>query len=144
MTIIVATRTMMVADGLNVHGPHRGLAASKKIVRCQDGSLCAATGMVADCRTFTGLVGTYGIRAFKPSDKDGFCGVHLRKDGSIWVYYEGAEAYESEEDIYITGERCADSFVRGALAAGADPVKAVELAIVSCVWIGGPVQVETI
>ena len=142
MTCIIASGGVMAADGAVFYGEFWKASSQPKIVRLADGSLFGSAGRTSDCRA---------VRQWmdkpcgpKPSlvEPRAFEALHMRLDGSVWVIDEGLEPWRTS-DPEIIGHDSAVVFVRGAMAAGADPGHALRLAIQSgCTVVGGKVQEE--
>lgn len=129
MTVIACNETMMAADHL-LQSSSGIIYQRDKIVRIGS-SLWGASGALGDTDRFLAWVRS-GMEGDPPTTttRDGIEGggcVELKKNGEIWEHYLcGARCRIMPYSYWAIGS--GSDFALGALAAGADPVQAVEIA----------------
>ncbi len=144
MTLIIANDHMMVADGVSTAGGVRVAWGDPKITRARDRSLVGSCGRASDCYAFS-LWAQEGMDFSAPpklADPEGFRAIWLKPDGTIWFIDEDFRPYPCGGKFAIIGERTGAEIARGALMAGALPVKAARIACRVSVWLSEPLQVE--
>lgn len=114
---------------------------SQKIVRLPDGSLFAACGAASDCKWVAGLLarGPEGLEGRKLEDT-GFNALWVRPDGMMVKIEHDLRPFDIPAPFYAIGYP--ETFMFGALHAGASAYDAVRLAIAHTDGAGGDVQVE--
>ena len=144
MTVIVYRDGVMAADtaGWDYDG-HVIKSNRKKIVRLRGmihaGSLFAACGELENAEALIeklngGDIGDYTI------DDNGFCAIEVLPHGTILRYLKKMRPVAFEQPFIAIGAN--ESFLYGALYAGASAEDAVRLAIRHTDSAGGDVQVE--
>lgn len=140
MTIIAFDHRYVVADSMATQGTIRNLRPAEKIIVREN----VAFAMSGSVPLFEPMIDWY-LSGHKPegmpklSDDDHHSTLFVFRDGCATFYktelpygetYEPPMAWGVGADIAI-----------GAIDAGANVRKAVEIAIAGSVWLGGPVQV---
>jgi len=146
MTLIIAWKDGMVADSISVAAGIRSVVGRPKIGRLKDGTLFAAAGNSDDCYAF----GKWMLKGFdhkftpKISDDNKSGLVILRPNGFMYrCWGPSFEFVPAPAGAYCCyGESDAETFARGALAAGATAPQAMLLAIEHCIYVAGPMQTE--
>ncbi len=152
MTAIAYCDGVMCADSL-VTGGDIMRGHTIKIARSPKGTIAAAAGQFGICAMFRRLVESgeldewldQGAKTSLPvkSEQHGFGAIIVRQDGAvICVDSNGNAVTGLNAPFYVEGS--AEAILTGAMAAGADPVTAVNIAIQYDLWSGGPVQVEAL
>lgn len=144
MTVVAASGGVMAADSGQSKGELQGLAFDSKIIRSPDGWLAGCAGDMGEIALFREwfLNGRDPTTRATVKPKD-FDALMMGPDGSIWRIGESMVPYRVR-DPAVMGEATAEAFVTGAMAYGAPPSTAIELACMECVWVRGPVHVECI
>ncbi|AXQ69132.1 peptidase HslV family [Caulobacter phage CcrBL9] len=142
MTTIVFKDGLVVADRLITERGAR-LGYKTKIVK-KGGAIATGAGSSIVCRQFTDwfLGGMKGAPpAMKtdphPNAPSSECVIYFAKDR--FVTFDAAGVSEIYADHHTLGSGA--PFARGALAAGADPIRAVEIAIQFDLYSGGEIDV---
>jgi ATP-dependent HslUV protease subunit HslV len=108
---------------------------SKKIVKLPDGSLFGASGDAEECET---LLETAQRRRAPPELKE--CnGLHIKTDGSVW-FFEQTRWVKIDAPYIAIGSGRVPAMV--AMRLGADPAKAVNIAMEFDAHTGGSIMVE--
>lgn len=144
MTIIVATDRMMIADSSMSQGDLMLRVGKPKIVRNPDGWLGAGAGQTAAVAMFS----QWFMRGMPLHDRpdikeDDFSALLLAPKGGCMRVEASLTPYRVTTPAVLGGGD-AEAFVFGAIAAGADPEKAMTLALEYCVWTKGPLQIEVL
>lgn len=145
MTVIAYRDGIMAADGSRFAGDTGVKVATsiKKIRRTPDGGLAAACGDVPTIQAFHDWVRTSFRDDRKPgkvADQSAFGAVLVTPEGKILRCDGDMTLYETNTEYEAQGSH--ESFLLGALAAGATAEQAVRLAVQFCAYAGGDVQVE--
>ena len=145
MTIIAYKAGQMAADSGRFKGTIRSISAVRKIVRVPGGGFIGVAGRVVDASNIRawieeGMPGR-GPRFFGSED-DAPSILWVKPDGSVWLSMEQEISFFQTDEPAVVGERTAGDFCLGAMLAGMSAREAVGLAVVHCVWVAGPVQVE--
>lgn len=141
MTIIVAMQGVMAADSGQSQGGIMRRVFRPKIVRNDKRWLAAWAGSAADGEIFEKWFLAGAPEDVPKLDGESFSALMMAPDGVVWRVDKPLVPYRMAEPV-ICGEETAESFVLGAIMAGASPEKAIELACQCCSWAAGPVQVE--
>lgn len=138
MTTIAYSNGVLAADTLVTERGAR-LATKTKIVR-RKGMLAGGAGSSVICRAFTDwfLDGMRGAPPNMQPDKQ-------RPSSECVIFYapkkfitfDGDGVSDLEADYFALGSGA--SFAKGAMAMGADPVRAVEIAMQFDLYSGGPI-----
>jgi hypothetical protein len=144
MTIIVAAKGQMVADSGETMGEIVQRVAFPKIVRNNQGWLAGCSGEAGDGDLFNRWFKDGMPIDRKPEiDNDKFAALLMSPGGDVYRIEDHLNRYRVNEPA-TCGEQTAEAFVLGAIAAGASLETAVSLACDWCVWVKGPVQVESV
>jgi hypothetical protein len=146
MTIIVYHNGIMAADGGAFRGGMVMPSAFPKIVRAKCGALAGVSGRVVDCWAYSKWFSeTEDVLAAHPkligTGDDEAQILFVDRDGQPWIGW-GNEPFYPSASPAIIGIDSGCVFVRGAIAAGADVVAAVNLVVQQSVWACAPVQIE--
>lgn len=140
MTTIAAKGLMVAADSQITGGSGRK-GRVKKLVRLSDGSVFGGAGAyhaVLKLRRWADS-GFEGNRPAKTQDAE--C-LLVRPDGSRWVLDGVGDPYEIQGDFHAIGS--GGDYALGAMAMGADPLKALKVAAEFDAMTSGPYQVESV
>ena len=146
MTIIVVKGRAMAADGAQFSGGMMAPAKFPKIWRGPNG-LLGLCGGAADCyRVY--LWFKDGMDPLKKplgllTGDDAICGLLLDSEGLVW-FIDGRLILTPDNNPTSAGVTTACAYAMGAMAQGASAGEAVGLAVLGCVHVGPPVQVETL
>lgn len=134
--------TTIATDGLTVAADSRSMRGdvivshhAVKLHRQDDGSVVGCSGRTPDCETFRAWLKDGGKR---PKPTGGFSALHVRVDGSVWLFTEVGEGCRVDVPAAIGSGA---EFAVGAMLAGADPEKAVEVAGKRDPYTGGRTEV---
>lgn len=127
MTVLAFDGKTLAADRQAESGGHT--TTMRKILRCQDGSLVGIAGHAAHgMRLLRWAVEGFDPAAFPVHKDDNDC-AHLYRvmpDGKILVYENTIEPLRLLDSMFAGG--CGRGLALGAMAAGADAKRAVEIA----------------
>lgn len=141
MTIIVANKHSMIADSGEFQGNIASRVAHPKVIRNKQGWLAGSAGGAGAAATFAKWFLNGMPDAGPKIEDDKFSVLLLSPDGKIWRAEADLVLFETPNPS-VCGEETTEAFVVGAMAAGATPLGAVQLACEYCVWVRGPVQIE--
>jgi 20S proteasome alpha/beta subunit len=141
MTAIAYRDGILAADTAAWGGGNSSVIVGhrQKIVRLSDGGLFAACGCTADCIRAAQACERNALSTIEIDD-NGFAAVWIKPDGSVWRLDSILYPYESAGPYDAAG--ASETFMLGALAAGASAEQAVRLAIKHTDGAAGDVQVE--
>ncbi|AXQ69686.1 peptidase HslV family [Caulobacter phage CcrSC] len=139
MTTIAFRDGVLAADRLITDRGAR-LGYKTKIVQ-RKGILACGAGSTIVCREFTdwflkGMKGSPPSMRLHPDRPASECVIYFAKDR--FLTFDGDGIAEVEAEYHTLGSGAA--FAKGAMAAGADPVRAVEIAIQFDLYSGGDIQ----
>lgn len=144
MTIIAVKDGVMAADSGEFQGGLVTPASEPKIVRSKFGELFGGAGKLELIRMVRAWFLAGELEDRKPSLRDGdFSALILRHDGVAWRVDSTLIPYPQGR-MAVCGNDTAEAVVFGAMDAGADAARAVEIACERCAWVRGPVQVERV
>lgn len=144
MTTIIVTQDFIAGDGLARNGHDRTLSRSVSKVRTQAGRVYALSGSAA---IFDPLIDWHSTGADvekvpKCSDQISWSLVALNPDGTLDLYTKDAPYADRNELPFALGS--GGDYALGAIAAGADVRRAIEIAALYDTNTGGDIQVVNI
>lgn len=124
MTIVAYKKGVLAADSCISDGT-LDCGIMRKIVRSKSGLLAGASGDAQDIVVFLQWCAR-DMRGKRPEfGKDALAGIIVKPDGTIWYCEAGGVPYRLTSDFYAAGDGA--HMAIGAMAAGADPVRAVKI-----------------
>ncbi len=152
MTAIAYANGIMAADSL-VTGRDTVRGTTAKIARSPKGTIAAAAGQMGVAALFRRMVETGriddwladGAGSALPVKSEGysFGAIIVQRDGTVTCIDSDGNAVPNLAAVFYVEGSAAEILI-GAMAARADPVTAVEIAIHYDLSSGGPVQVEAL
>lgn len=139
MTIIAYKNNLIASDSLISEESTR-FGSMVKITRGPDGTIAGACGGASSLALFLRWIHV-GRRGAKPNlgdDKD-FCGITINPEGLVLFYEAGMNPYALTNDFYAIGSGATTAM--GAMAAGADAIRAVRIACRFNVLCSEPIYV---
>lgn len=134
-TVAVDGRGNIAADSRSCRGDVIVSHHAVKLHRLEDGSVVGCTGRTPDCETFRAWLKAGGKR---PKPTGGFSALHVRTDGTVWLFTEIGEGVQVDVPAAIGS---GSEFALGAMLTGADAKWAVEIAGLRDPFTGGPTLV---
>lgn len=138
MSTIAANRTHMAADSQSTAGQTKSRTPRRKVQRI-NGHLVAAVGRTDAIPAFFEWYQKGRPKDDKPELGEAFEALALTPEG-LFQYYERLEPVEVVEESWAIGR--GSEVALGAMAAGASPERAVQIACELNVYTGPPVVVE--
>ncbi len=138
MSTIAANRSEMAADSQSTAGATKSYTPRSKVQRL-NGHLVAAVGKTDAIPAFLEWYEKGRPEDSKPELGESFEALALTPEG-LFQYYERLEPVEVVEDFWAIGR--GSDIALGAMAAGASPERAVEIACELNIYTGPPVVVE--
>ncbi len=138
MSTIAANRSEMAADSQSTTGATRSRTPRSKVQRI-NGHLVAAVGKTDVIPAFFEWYEKGRPKDDKPEVGESFEALALTPEG-LFQYYERLEPIGIVEDFWAIGQ--GSEIALGAMAAGASPERAVEIACELNIYTGPPVVVE--
>lgn len=136
MTTIATDGKSMAADGLVTGCGIVHCFSTNKLTKLRDGRLVGGAGSLYDLVAFTAWMEKGGE---PPALTDDFEALVLDKGGNCWTY--NCKCYAAPQEVpAVTGSGSA--LALGAMLAGADPRRAVEIACLRDTHTGGTITVE--
>lgn len=138
----IAYKDGVLAGDSGAFSGYRPASLATKVIKSPAGWLAGASGDTGKCEAFLRWVNG-GMAEAAPSwpvkDGDGFEGLAVAPNGEVWLYDINGDHALQLADFHAIG--CCHEMLAGAMAAGADPEQAVEIAIKHHVYAAGPVTV---
>lgn len=150
MTIVVAYGNTMVADTEASLGCIRVKSGQPKIVRVPDGSLIGMSGSSiwvqilrqwAKAGANLDKTPTFPPTTREDAENDALSWLWLRQPGALLYGDDRMQPYPVDNP-YCIGIETAAMAAFAAMDAGANAVRAVEIAIKRNYWVGGDLQIE--
>lgn len=145
MTIIAVVGDMMLADSFMFRGETGSKCVRDKVVRLPDGSLLGACGYCGDIEklynwAMAGMDFDNPPKFALPTTDDNMCDwLHLRLDRTLWRCTAQLAPYQMESPSCV-GVNQACILWEGAVMGGCNPIRAMELTIAKCAYVGGDVD----
>lgn len=141
MTAIAYRSGIMAADSVGwACGKTVKTSVAPKIKRMPDGGMFAACGSATEIFRFAEWMLTGKSRPADFDKDEQFTGLWAKPDGSLWLCNYTLHFYQLCDPFFAIG--APDTFMIGALHAGASAEEAVRLAVLHTDGAGGAVQVE--
>lgn len=134
MTTIAYKDGILASDSQCWKGDIR-IGYVRKIIRLKDRSLLAVAGNLACLQSFAEWLNGGRVDR-KPSDHETTI-VHVRLDGSVWVFEHDGEMRSSEQ---VAAWGSGHVVARTAMECGLSAPEAVRMAVKFDGWSGGPVR----
>lgn len=138
MTVIATDGKTLAAD-TQQNGQYIDRLPARKLYRLQDGSLAGGAGLVASVRKLIRWLD--GLEKHPLDIDDDTCVLVLTPEGRVYYHDRRLEPVEVGSPAAIGSGA---PFAMGAMLAGADPKRAVEIAIELDTDSGGAVTVESL
>jgi ATP-dependent protease HslVU (ClpYQ) peptidase subunit len=139
VTTIAAKGGMVAADSQITGNGGSRKGRVRKLVRLSDGSIFGGAGNYCAVRRLFQWADTGFEGKRPPKTQDAEC-LLIRADKSVWCLDGQGDPYEVEGDFHAIGS--GGDYALGAMAMGADPLKAVRVAAEFDPMTSGPFQSE--
>lgn len=138
MTVIAYKNGLLSSDSCISEGTVN-IGGMRKIIRSRGGLMAGACGCAESVEMFLGWAKKSLRLRVKPDLSDSeFTGISIHPDGKVIFYEQGLIPYTLDAEFYAFGT--GGDLALGAMAAGADAVEAVRIAIRFSHGCRGPIQ----